>query len=341
MINLISFLIVISISVIFHEGGHYIAAKFRHVFVHEFSFGMGPSIFSKKFGETLWSFRALPIGGYVKLEGEDNENQTKIIDSTKSLNNKDPWERLLIIVSGAFVNISLAIILTAFYLSANGIYNLETPVIGKIVTDTPAAISGILEGDKILSINGESVNEWKDISRIINNNKLTKNVFEVELNRNLHNIKVYPEIKLNNNRRILGVQPSKIDLNIFESFYKSFSYTFNMGYLILKDIIELVMGRVKGEVVGPVGIAIIAGDAIKQGFWSFITFLAVINLHLGLLNLLPFPALDGGRAIFIVIELITGKKLSQKNEGMIHYIGFIFLIFLMIFITFKDIMKLF
>jgi len=317
--------------------------------IHEFSFGMGPSVLSKKRGETLWSLRALPIGGYVRLQGEegdpDKEEQQKIegYDPSRSLSRKKPWERLVVIAAGAAVNLILAWLLTAALLAGYGVLDLERPAVGVVMDGTPAQSAGIMPGDIIRSINGVDLNKWSDIKLNIQNDKITDDNFSITVQRKERQINFKVNIPYSEKRggRLLGVQPERQLYPIGKAFAQGLSYSWNMGIEMLQGIWMVLTGKLHSDVVGPVGIAVMAGDAFKQGFWSFIAFLGVINLNLGLLNLFPFPALDGGRIIFILFELVTGKKVPQKWESWIHYAGFVILITLIIYITGNDIARLF
>ncbi len=346
MISMISFLIVISICVISHEGGHYLSARWRKVLIHEFSFGMGPSVWSRQKGETLWSLRAFPIGGFVRLEGEDasgDEPRPEGYDPSRSLSAKKPWERLLVLASGASVNLLLAWLLTAALLAGHGVMDLERPLVGKIMEGTPAFSAGIQQGDIISSINGRVLNKWSDIREAIQDKNTANDRFHITVERGRNKLELDIDIPADpaHGGRLLGVQPGRITYPIHTALQKSLGYSWNMGMEILKGLWMVLTRKVQSDVVGPVGIAVMAGDALKQGIWSFIAFLGVINLHLGLLNLLPFPALDGGRIIFIIAEMATGKKIPEKWEAMIHYGGFIILISLIILVTGKDIIRLF
>lgn len=347
MTSLISFLIVISICVISHEGGHYLAAKWRGVLVHEFSFGMGPVLWSRKRGDTLWSVRAFPIGGFVRLEGEDGEGagagggalDYKI--HSHSLFYKKPWERMVILSAGAAVNLLLAWLLTAALLVGSGVLDLHRPAIGTIIDGTPAQEAGLLPGDLIRSVNGVGLKEWGDIRKALHSNSVVGDEFTVVIEREGQDIEkkiLIPEKP--GGGRMLGIQPPRVFYPVHEALARSLGYSWNMGTEIIRGLLLTITGRIKTDVVGPVGIAIMAGDAIKMGVWSFIAFLGVINLHLGLLNLFPFPALDGGRIIFVLFEMITRRKIPEKWEAYVHFGGFVILITLIVLITGNDILRL-
>lgn len=348
MISLISFLIVIGICVISHEGGHFLAARFRGVLVHEFSFGMGPELWHRKAGETQYSFRAFPIGGYVKLEGEDADDESEQselhhCDPSRSLVNKKPWERILIMGAGAAVNIALAWLLTAFYLSGHGAYDMSAPQLGNIMDNTPAYTAGLKSGDVIKSIDGKPLGRWGDIQKTLRSESKVGDKFDIVISRDGKEQKLSINIPYSEEAggRLLGVQPPYKKYPIIQALGASFSYSWNMSITILRSLWLTVTGRMEADVTGPVGIAVMAGDAFTAGFWAFIGFLGIINLNLGLLNLLPFPALDGGRIVFVLIEMVTRRKVPEKVETVIHYGGFIVLIALIALVTGKDIFRLF
>lgn len=352
MMSVISFLIVISICVISHEGGHYFAAKWRGVLVHEFSFGMGPVIWSKRRGETLWSIRAFPIGGFVNLEGEDGGHEggdsvSEIAEASKnfsrSLLSKRPWERLLILASGATVNLILAWLLTAALLTGAGTLDLSRPAIGVILPDTPAQGAGLLPGDLIKSINGTPLQAWGDIRKSVQSVSADGDSFTFVIERDGETIEKTIDIPLKEQQagRILGVQPPVVRYPLHRALAYGLGFSWEMGTEIIRGLWLALSGQLKSEVVGPVGIAVMAGDALKRGMWSFLAFLGIINLHLGLINLFPFPALDGGRIIFVLFEIVAQRKIPEKWEAYVHMAGFAILITLIILITGKDILRLF
>ena len=314
--------------------------------IHEFSFGMGPEIWQRKKGETQYSVRAFPIGGFVRLEGEDaddaSEPHESDYDTRRSLANKKPWERILIMGAGASVNIALAWLLTAFYLAGYGAYDMSAPKLGNIMENTPAYSVGLKRGDVIKSIDGKPLNNWGDIQRSVRAADKEGDRFSIVIDRGGEEMRfsvAIPDVE--GKGRLLGVQPSHEKFPVTKAFGASLSYTWNMSLAILKGIWLTVTGQMKADVTGPVGIAVMAGDAVQSGFWTFVAFLGIINLNLGLLNLLPFPALDGGRIVFVLIEMITRRKVPERIETMVHYAGFVVLIALIVFVTGKDIFRLF
>ncbi len=344
MISLISFLIVIGICVISHEGGHFAAARFCGVMVHEFSFGMGPVIWHKKKGETQYSVRAFPVGGFVRLEGEEGETpeQPACCGPERSLANKKPWERILIMGAGASVNIALAWLLTALYLSGFGAYNLSAPKLGSVMENTPAFVAGLKSGDIIKSIDGKPLSEWADIQKNIRSKEKRGDRFEIVVERGGEEKHFTVDIPLSQapGGRLLGVRPQLEKYSLQRALSVSFGYSWRMSLGILRSLWLTLTGRIKADVTGPVGIAAMAGDAFAGGLWSFVAFLGMISLNLGLLNLLPFPALDGGRIVFVLVEIVTRRKVPEKIEAMIHYAGFMILIALILLVTGKDIYRL-
>lgn len=351
MTSIVSFLIVISICVISHEGGHYLAAKWRGVLVHEFSFGMGPVVFSRRRGDTLWSVRVFPIGGFVSLEGEDSGGDGKELPgaggatepASNSLQGKRSWERLLILAAGAGVNLILAWLLTAALLVGAGTLDLSRPAIGVILPGTPAQEAGLQPGDVIKSINGAPLSVWADIRAAVQSENAPGDAFELEIERGGQIVRQSIEIPRSgaDGTRILGVQPMVVKYPVFKAIAYGLGYSWEMGIGIIRGLFLAVSGKLKSDVVGPVGIAVMAGDALRGGAWSFLAFLGIINLHLGLINLFPFPALDGGQIFFVLLEIISRRKVPEKWESYAHLAGFAVLITLIILITGKDIIRLF
>ena len=334
MITIISSIIIFLLVILIHEFGHFIVAKMNGVSVLEFSIGMGPKLFQKESNGTLYSLRLLPVGGYCQLEGEDEEN-----DSPNSLNNQSPFVRLKVILAGAIMNFILAFILLILLMSVS---RVSTEVSG-VLENLPAYSSGIQAGDKIVSINGQMLEDGEQVLESI---KKSKGDLDIVLLRNekSRNIKVTP--RLENNNRKIGVNFQEEynikNFNIIKGLEKGIATFLNLTGMLYKFLGMLITGKLGlGGVSGPVGVVKEIGNAAKTGVANLIFLLAYININLGVFNLLPIPALDGGRAIFILIEMIFGKKISQEKEGYIHMVGLILLLGLIAIVTIKDVIKLF
>lgn len=334
MITIISSIIIFLLVILIHEFGHFIVAKMNGVSVLEFSIGMGPKLFQKESNGTLYSLRLLPVGGYCQLEGEDEEN-----DSPNSLNNQSPFVRLKVILAGAIMNFILAFILLILLMSVS---RVSTEVSG-VLENSPAYSSGIQAGDKIVSINGQMLEDGEQVLESI---KKSKGDLDIVLLRNekSRNIKVTP--RLENNNRKIGVNFQEEynikNFNIIKGLEKGIATFLNLTGMLYKFLGMLITGKLGlGGVSGPVGVVKEIGNAAKTGVANLIFLLAYININLGVFNLLPIPALDGGRAIFILIEMIFGKKISQEKEGYIHMVGLILLLGLIAIVTIKDVIKLF
>ncbi|WP_294684540.1 RIP metalloprotease RseP [uncultured Finegoldia sp.] len=334
MITIISSIIIFLLVILIHEFGHFIVAKMNGVNVLEFSIGMGPKLFQKESNGTLYSLRLLPVGGYCQLEGEDEEN-----DSPNSLNNQSPFVRLKVILAGAIMNFILAFLLLILLMSVSRV----STVVSGVMKDSPAYSSGIQAGDNIVSINGEKLNDGEQLLKSIKQSQGDLNIELIRDNKP-KNIKVNP--KLENNVRKIGVNFEEEynikNFNIKKGFKKGISTFLNLTGMLYKFLGMLITGQLGlGGVSGPVGVVKEIGNAAKTGVANLLFLLAYININLGVFNLLPIPALDGGRAIFILIEMIFGKKISQEKEGYIHMVGLILLLGLITVVTIKDVVKLF
>ena len=334
MITIISSIIIFLLVILIHEFGHFIVAKMNGVSVLEFSIGMGPKLFQRESNGTLYSLRVLPVGGYCQLEGEDEEN-----DSPNSLNNQSPLVRLKVILAGAIMNFILAFILLILLMSVS---RVSTEVSG-VIKDSPAYSSGIQTGDQIVSINGENVSDGEELLKSIKESQGDLNIGVIRDSQS-KNIKVTP--RLENNIRKIGVNFQEEynikNFSIVKGFKKGLITFLNLTGMLYKFLGMLITGQLGlGGVSGPVGVVKEIGNAAKTGIANLIFLLAYININLGVFNLLPIPALDGGRAIFILIEMIFGKKISQEKEGYIHMVGLILLLALIAIVTIKDVIKLF
>ena len=344
LISIVSFIFVIAVCVIVHEIGHYKTAKMLGVQSHEFAFGMGPLIYQKKSAEgVLWSIRAFPIGGFVRIAGmgEEDDESGEVVKPGMGFNDKPAWVRFLILANGSVMNILLAILLTAFFLYGHGVLDMQSTRIGTIMPGMPAESVGLLPNDRIVEINGEAVDDWRNMSAGIRQKALEGSVnFKIEREGKFFNIDVMIPVDPKSNVPMLGITPSIKTYTLVGAITNSLSYIVNISLVMLNGIFNLITQKESVDVAGPVGIASLAGDAARAGFWNLLTFLALISLNLGILNLFPFPALDGGRLFLLVGEMIFRRRLPDKVERYIHFAGFVLLITLIVVVTWNDIVKL-
>ena len=343
--SLIAFIIVIAVCVIVHEYGHYITAKILGVQVHEFAFGMGPAILQHRNKKTkmLWSWRLFPIGGFCRLAGMNEEEEGESVISGKGFEEQAAWKRFLILLNGSLFNILLAVLLMATFLYGHGVLDMDSTKIGEIMSGFPAEIAGLKAGDEVLSVNGEKVSKWREMSEKVRVESLKNENVTLAVKRGEENLTLNITIPMNEEygRPMLGVSPSHVRYGFIKSIKSSLGYTYRMTAMMMRGFYELITRRQEADVTGPVGIASMSGKAMREGFWDFLTFIAIIALNLGILNLFPIPALDGGRILFVLLEMIVRRRLPEKVEYWIHTAGFAILISLMILITCKDVYNLF
>lgn len=356
--NIVIFIIVLLVVVIVHEYGHFFAAKKTGMGVSEFAFGFPPRLFGFKYKGTQYSINLIPLGGYVMIDGQDgveDENDPNV-DHTKKFHNKSRLAQIWVLFAGPLMNIVLAFVLIFIsYLGVSKIDPVLNPeiVIMDVIKNSPAEIAGIKTGDKI-----ESIYVKGDIDPTDNP---SLELFVDSVNRS-NGDEIFLDIKRNNQEKTIQIKPEKtndgykmgISLGVLSSKKLPFSQALKAGFVdtfqITKQTIvafgqmfsKLFSGHsVKDSLMGPVGMAKQVGTVAGFGFNYLLVFTAVISINLGVLNLLPFPALDGGRIVVTVIEAIRRKSFSKKIIGIIHTIGFFILIGLLILITIFDVIKLF
>lgn len=329
MLTAISFIVVFAMLVFFHELGHFSVAKWHGILIHEFSIGMGPQIFSKRKGDTLYSLRALPVGGYVKMEGEN-----EISDNPRSFSQQSALARLSVIFAGPFMNFILSIVLFVILFMMVG---MATTTIDKVQADSPAMAAGIMAGDEIVRINNETIETWDQLVGVINSSEGTL-VMDVLRDDVSKIIEVTPEFDAETGRRLIGISPT-----IEKKFFGALTESVKQVYFLTKGIFDFLgdkltgAGQVEGELVGPVGMVKIVGEAARLGVLNLLMLAAYFSINLGIINLLPLPALDGGRLVFIFIEMVRGKPIDQEKEGFVHMIGFVLLMAFMVYMIFRDI----
>jgi regulator of sigma E protease len=332
IITAIWVILVFGLIIFIHELGHFGTAKFFGVKVHEFAIGMGPAIWKKQKNETLYSVRAIPMGGYVKMEGEDEASSDE-----GSFSSKKPWQRFIILFAGAFMNIALGFLISIIFtiLTSN-------MIIGDVLEGYPAQTAGIQVGDRILKVNGVEINSDVVFKNLINELKIDNQVLNLEVSRNGQKLNFSVPIIQNEKGVLIGIA--------YQPFSKDFSTIISYSYIRCVNIIQMTyqtfFGMFSGKVAvsdvsGPVGIVKEIGAAAQRGFSDVLFIGMLISLNLGVINLMPIPALDGGRIVFVLFEMITRRKLKPEWEGYIHFAGFALLILFMLYVTKNDIVKLF
>ncbi len=332
LLTIVIFMFIIMV----HEFGHFIAAKSLGVLVHEFSIGFGPVLFKKQGKETLYTVRAFPIGGYVKLEGEDESS-----DNPRSLSNKPVWARLIVMAAGATFNLILGFVVFLFlYLSTPTFPELT---VGGLSTDIPnaPAVSVLKAGDEITAINGKKLWYYKDLQFIMQN-ETDGGEMTLTIRRDgvKQDVTITPVIY--EGRYMFGFVPKRSEITFGSAIKYAFCETFFVIRLVIYSLMMLITGKISvTEMSGPIGTGAVIGQAAAAGMPNLFNLFALLSVNIGIFNLIPFPALDGGRIFFLFIELIRRKPIPPEKEGMVHFVGLALLMLLMIFVTTSDIFKLF
>jgi regulator of sigma E protease len=323
-------ILMFSILIFVHEFGHFISAKSFGIKVNKFALGMGPVLLKRQKGETEYSLRLFPIGGFCAMEGEDEES-----DDARAFNNKKAWQKIIVVCAGSLMNLILAIILmiiVMFYIGS------PTTTLDEIVADSPAMTAGLQSGDEIIALDGKEVKDWTDITDYLSSSE--EKTVTVTVTRDSQELNLTSAFtQSEDGRQTIGIVP-KMERNPGAAVGDGFTATYNMGKMMLNVIRQLFTGDVSiKELSGPVGIVYMTGVTVEAGFVNFVYFMALLSLNLAIINMLPLPALDGGRFLFIIARKITGKAITDDMEGKIHFIGIMLLFGLMIYITWNDIVR--
>lgn len=331
LITIISFILVFGIIVFVHELGHFLVAKFHNIRVEEFAMGMGKRLWGFQKGETYYALNAFPIGGYCRMEGEDQTSE-----DPRAFSNAKSFHQFQVLIAGATMNFVLGwVALTILF------FNQGVPVniIGSTIENLPAAAAGLLAGDEIKAINGETVDSWDDVTKGI---KASGDMVEMKVLRKdqMVDLQIKIAIDPSSNKKVIGIMPA------YEKHIGSAaSYaTTEFGHIsvAILDFFKQIpsKGIDKDDVAGPLGMAQIVGDAAAAGINPLLGLTALFSINLGIFNLLPFPALDGGRLIFVIVKMVTGKRPSKEFEGYVHGIGMMILLGLMVLVLFNDFNKI-
>ena len=339
MLTVLACIFVFGILVTVHEFGHFITAKLTGMKVEEFSIGFGPNIYQQQEGETLYSLRMLPLGGYNKIAGMDPEDPE---DLERGFNSKPVTSRMLVILAGSLMNFILPVLIFFGIFLAYGMeVPQNTPVLGQIVEGYPAAQSGLKEGDRVLSINGQPVSQWPDIRTRLADAGTKPVPFEIQRDKEKLTVTVTPVLNPETGKPFIGVVSSlkKVQLTPWQAAVSSVTATKNIIKNMYASLYHMVTGKTKAELSGPVGVAKMAGQVAHKGFDMLLQFTAMLSLNLAIINLLPLPALDGGHFLILLIEAVTGHKLGKTAMQNIQKVGVAMILAITIFATFKDLTR--
>ena len=354
--NIIPTVIVLGVMIFFHELGHFLAAKFFNVKVLKFALGFGPRIVAREVGETEYSIRYLPLGGFVKMLGEDDfgedEDPVDEKDIKRAFNHQHPLKRIAIVAAGPIFNLILAFCLYFCLFSFHG-YDVSTSEIGKITDGFPAQKAGLKEGDLILSIDDNKIEAWEDIFETVRDKAGVPVNITVGRRDEILRFSLIPQESKGKNifgEEItygrIGVEASDktkhVSLNLFGAVKESLTTTWSWieaTFLVVKKLIQGVI-PIK-TVGGPIMIGQMTGDIVQKNVGNLIPFMAIISINLGILNLFPIPILDGGVILFLLVELIMRKPVSMNKREFAQKIGLSALLLLMVVVFYNDILRLF
>ena len=335
--KIIAALAVFCVLIITHELGHFVVAKMSGIYVYSFNLGMGPKLFSFTKGETEYTIRLLPLGGSVMMMGEDDDTCD---DDPRSFNRQAVWKRICTIAAGPLMNFVTAIVLFIIVFMMLGTAS-DANIIGGVIEGSAAQAAGLQAGDQILYIGDYLIEKWNDISPAIAaagaGNPLDIVFLRDGVQQQLTLQPYFDELSGN---WMIGIQSSVARQSLSTAIKLGFMQT----YLFTKEIIvtlgAMILGKTAVELSGPVGIVTVIGEASTYGLMNVLLLTAYLSVNLGLLNLLPIPALDGSRIVFLAIEGLRGKPFDREKEGMVHAIGLMLLLGLMVLVTYQDIARL-
>ncbi len=350
MVTFISFIVLLGILIFAHELGHFLAARAGGVGVLKFSLGFGPKIFGKKIGETEYVLSWIPLGGFVRLLGESGTEELPPEDAKRSFYKQPRWKRLLIVLAGPVFNFLLAIVIF-FVVYMYGLPNL-LPVIGDLSPDSAAASAGLLKDDKILTINDRKISFWDEIRPVIKESEGHDLAIRVQRGSQEKIVTVKPKLSKAKNifgeeesTYLIGISPAGRTVierkNPLAALVSAVDKTWEISKLTVISVVKMLEGVLSPRTLGgPIFIAQVAGDQVKEGIIPFVLFMAILSINLGVINLFPIPVLDGGHIFFYLIEMATRREIPVKIKEWAQQIGFVVLLMLMLFVIMIDIERL-
>jgi regulator of sigma E protease len=347
MLNIIITILVLGVIVLIHELGHFLAARSIGVSVLEFSIGMGPRLYKREGRNTVFSIRAIPLGGYCLFDSDDSKHDDQ--GRALSILGRSPLQKIYVSLAGPVMNFVLAVLILAFLFTLVGVPVGYQAVVGEVITDSPADEAGMLSGDLITRIAGTEIRDWQHMTEVMNQQPAGETLtFGVTRNQEMVDLQVKPNFDEKEKRLLIGisVDPNSVISQRYgpiQGISLGVSRTITLSGAMLSSIGQLFSGEanVTENLSGPVGLVQIISETASTGFMNTIFLMAFLSINLGILNLLPIPALDGGKIVIYVIEIIRGKAMNQEKEGWIHMVGYLLLMGLILVLTYKDIMKIF
>lgn len=332
---------VLGVLIFFHELGHFWFAKRNGIYVHEFAIGFGPRVLAFQRGETTYSLRALPLGGFVRMAGmhPDEEGLHEVPPSQRFLN-KPIRVRFRVIFGGPLFNLLLAVLVFALLFAVIGV---ATPslTIEAVEPGMPAAEAGLLPGDRIAAINDEPIDRWEQVVALVQSHPEETLTIAFVRSGQMRQVEVVP-LRSEQGGGVIGIRPGVefVRHNVFQAIAAGFAWTGQVIVGFFGALSDIITGTAAGDVIGPIGIGAEIGAATRSGgLPNLLALTALLSINLGLINLLPIPALDGSRLLFLVVEWLRGRPLDPDKEGMIHFVGFALMIGLLIFISIRDLAR--
>lgn len=333
--------IVLGVLIFVHELGHFLTARAIGIPVYEFALGFGPKLISRHRNGVDYSLRLIPLGGFVRMAGEEpGDNQ-----DPNGYSHRTPLEKIAVSVAGPIMNLFLGLLIFVYSYAFIGLPTATNePVIGRVMESEPAAVAGVLPGDRVLAIDGEPIATWEQITAQMSTKEPSKPiVLTLQRQSETINLEMVPKPNASTGNPAIGVMGQVVyeKQGIIKSISFGFQQTFFLTGAMLSGLWTVISGGASaGDLAGPVGITMMVGEASQYGAIFLMSFIAFLSINLGILNLLPIPALDGARVVFALAELLRRKPIDPEKEGFIHWLGFMFLMLIIVFVTYNDILRI-
>jgi regulator of sigma E protease len=343
MITILAIIGEFGILVFIHEFGHFVVAKLSGVKVLTFSLGFGPKLIGKQIGETEYRISALPLGGYVRLFGDNPREKVAKKEEKRAFLHQSVPKRMAIIVAGSLANLLLAVFVFSILYLAVGIPQ-SSPVVGTVMEESPAQKAGMRPGDLILNVNDEKITQWDDLPEAIQTSGGRAIQLTIKRGKEIIAMRVTPQVVTDTSRGAeiryqIGIAP-QIKRDPIHAIGRGFYQTWHLTKSVIVFIAKLIGGSESiKEIGGPILIAKVVGQQAQKGFLNFLVITAIISVNLGIINLFPIPLLDGGHFLFLILEAIRRKPLSVRQMEVVQQIGFIIIILLIVFIFYNDIIN--